>query len=222
MMILICAATDIELRPLLQLLELHQTAHPQEDLRWNIVVTGPGILNTTFHLTDHLNKTQYDLAVNLGLCGSYFPEYKIGDVVRVHKDRFADWGSSERHGFVDVFEMGLENPDKFPYDSGWIYETVHPALPSTTIPNVEAFTVNTIRESGMELIQQKNRADVESMEGAAFFYVCKQFNIPCLQLRAVSNMVGERDHSRWGIQEACANLSEYFVYKVLNKIRLTL
>ena len=61
---------------------------------------------------------------------------------------------------------------------------------------------------------------IESMEGAAFFFVCRQFNLPCLQLRSVSNNVGERDKSKWKMQDALQNLSEYFVYKVVRKMRL--
>ena len=218
---LICVATDREVKPLMPLLELHQAANPNEMLKWNIVVTGSGLVNTTFHLTDHLTKHKYDFAVNLGVCGSFVSEHRVGDVIRVHKDRFADWGAHEQNGFVDVFEMGLENPDKFPFDGGWIYEQPHQAVSPTHIPQVEAFTVNTVRETGLELSKHKFSAAVESMEGAAFFFVCRQFNLPCLQLRAVSNTVGERDKSKWKMRDALQNLSEYFVYKVLRKMQLT-
>lgn len=220
MNVLICVATDLEIQPLLPLLDLHRKANPDEQLRWHLLVTGSGLVNTTFHLSDHLSKHKYDLAVNIGVCGSFTSEHKIGDVVRIHKDRFGDWGAHEQNGFNDVFEMGLENPDKFPFDGGWIYEQSHPALPPTHIPLVEAFTVNTVRESGLELSKHKHSAAVESMEGAAFFYVCRQFNSPCVQFRAVSNTVGVRDKSKWKMKDALQNLSEYFAYKVLRKMRV--
>ena len=220
MNLLLCVATDLELKPLLPLLELHQAANPTENMTWHVLVTGSGLVNTTFHLTDRLTKHTYDLAVNLGVCGSFISNHNVGDVVRIHKDRLADWGAHEQNGFVDVFEMGFENPDKFPFDGGWIYEQPHPAVPPTHVPHVEAFTVNTVRETGLELSKHKFSAAVESMEGAAFFYVCRQFNLPCLQLRAVSNTVGERDKSKWKMQDALQNLSEFFVYKVLRKMRL--
>lgn len=220
MNLLICAATEMELQPLLPLLELHRKANPTENLKWNVAVTGVGLVNTAFHLTAHLSKHKYDLAVNLGVCGSFTSMLNSGDVVRIHKDRFGDWGANEQKGFVDVFDMGLEDPNKFPFDGGWIYEQPHPAVPPTHIPTVDAFTVNTVRESGLELSKYKYDALVESMEGAAFFFVCRQYNLPCLQLRAVSNAVGVRDKSKWKMKDALQNLNEYFAYKVIRKLRL--
>jgi futalosine hydrolase len=210
----------MELQPLVPLLNLHRAANPTEKIDWYLLVTGSGLVNTTFHLTDHLTKHKYDFAVNLGVCGSFVAEHNVGDVVRVHKDRLGDWGAQEQNGFVDVFEMGLENADKFPFDGGWIYEQPHPAMPPTHIPSVEAFTVNTVRESGLDLSNHKYSAAVESMEGAAFLFVCRQFNLPCVQFRAVSNTVGVRDKSKWKMKDALQNLSEYFTYKVLRKMRL--
>jgi futalosine hydrolase len=40
------------------------------------------------------------------------------------------------------------------------------------------------------------------MEGAAFFYVCLMEKVPFIELRAVSNEVGERDKSQWDIRVA--------------------
>jgi len=222
MNVLLSLATDLELKPFLPLLESHQADYEKDNLKYNVVITGSGIAHTTFHLTNHLSKHRYDLAINLGVCGSFKPEHQIGDVVRVHKDRFGDWGVEEQNGFVDVFEMGLEKPDAFPFDSGWIYEQASEALPPTHVPSVEGFTMQTIRETGFELNKHKHTADVESMEGAAFFYVCRHYNIPCVQFRAVSNVVGVRDKSKWKMQEALKNLSEYVTYKVLGKIRSAL
>ena len=46
------------------------------------------------------------------------------------------------------------------------------------------------------------------MEGAAFHYVCLMKNIPFLQLRAVSNYIGERDKSKWKIAEAIEEVNK--------------
>ena len=45
------------------------------------------------------------------------------------------------------------------------------------------------------------------MEGAALHYVCLSEKIPFLQLRSVSNYVGERDKNKWAVREAIANLN---------------
>jgi futalosine hydrolase len=51
-------------------------------------------------------------------------------------------------------------------------------------------------------------ADVETMEGAACFAVCKRFGVPAYQFRAVSNIATDRDTSTWRIPEAMAALKE--------------
>ena len=45
-------------------------------------------------------------------------------------------------------------------------------------------------------------AQVESMEGAAFFYACLQQQIPFLEVRSISNYVEKRDRSKWDISGA--------------------
>ena len=53
------------------------------------------------------------------------------------------------------------------------------------------------------------------MECAALHYVCLQQNVPFLQIRSVSNEVGERDKSKWKIKEAVENLNNELI-KILN------
>jgi futalosine hydrolase len=55
------------------------------------------------------------------------------------------------------------------------------------------------------------------MEGAAFFYACRQFNIPCLQIRAVSNYVEKRNRDNWDIPLAIKNLNN-FAIELVNRI----
>ncbi len=45
------------------------------------------------------------------------------------------------------------------------------------------------------------------MEGAALHYVCLQEQIPFVQIRSVSNYVGERDKTKWKMKEAIENLN---------------
>jgi futalosine hydrolase len=43
----------------------------------------------------------------------------------------------------------------------------------------------------------------ENMEGAAVARVCAEFSLPVLELRAISNLVQDRDLSRWQMAAAC-------------------
>jgi futalosine hydrolase len=52
---------------------------------------------------------------------------------------------------------------------------------------------------------------IESMEGAAFFYACRQAGVPCMQIRAVSNYVEKRNRDNWQIGLAVKNLNTFAV-----------
>ena len=58
---------------------------------------------------------------------------------------------------------------------------------------------------------------IETMEGAALHYVCLQENIPFIQIRSVSNHVGERDKTKWKMKEAINNLNTE-LSKLINRL----
>ena len=59
--------------------------------------------------------------------------------------------------------------------------------------------------------RESYKAAVESMEGAAFHYVCLQKKIPFLQIRALSNIVGERDKSKWDFRNSITALNHSLI-----------
>ena len=49
-------------------------------------------------------------------------------------------------------------------------------------------------------------ADIENMEGASLFALCRELDVRCVEIRAVSNVVGE-EFALWRVDEACTNLA---------------
>ena len=47
----------------------------------------------------------------------------------------------------------------------------------------------------------------ESMEGAAAAHVCALYELPFIEVRAASNMVEDRDRSRWRVGPAVAAIT---------------
>ena len=45
------------------------------------------------------------------------------------------------------------------------------------------------------------------MEGASVFKVCEEFNVPCIQIRSISNKVEERNKNNWDLDLAIRNLN---------------
>lgn len=212
MKVLLVAATEREMTLGTSSLQKYRRGHTyiKDSYEIHQVITGSGILKTAFHLTEHLVSKRYDMAVNIGICGTFERLLNIGDVLRIQRDRLADWGVEENKTFKDAFEMGLENDMDFPFEHGWIYDNIPPQIKNNLhLKTVDGFTVNTIRVKNLNRFDTDVFAETESMEGASFMYVCRQLQIPCMQIRSVSNYVGERDKSKWDVLKALRNLSAF-------------
>jgi futalosine hydrolase len=46
------------------------------------------------------------------------------------------------------------------------------------------------------------------MEGGAFLYACLSENIPCIQIRSISNYVAPRNSAEWDIKKAVQTLNK--------------
>ncbi len=214
MKLLVVTATSLELTPLISFLEKNAVKKSffEYDFKGNSIfplVTGVGAMQTAFGLSRFHEIKQIDLAINIGICGSYNRDITLGTVLNITKDRFGDLGVEEADGsFTDVYEMELVQKNKFPYADGWLLndlkEKYNPSLKS-----VSGITVNRVHgtKNSIELISQKYNPDTESMEGAAFLYACKTMDVDCIQLRSVSNYVEPRNRANWQIEQALENLN---------------
>lgn len=184
----------------------------------DVLITGVGAPATIFELTRTLLANQYDLVIQAGIGGAYNKDLNLGDVVAIHSDRFAQAGVEDDQTFIDVFELGLVDENKSPYSNGWLRPVVHPLIAQLGLKSCRAVTVETAlgNEKSIALMRTKYAPEVESMEGAAFFYVCLQLQIPCIQLRAISNYVEKRNKANWNIPFAVEQLNE----KLLSLINL--
>jgi len=216
MKILLVAATAGEVQELQE--ELNQTARNVE-----VLVTGIGVTATAYSLTRKLSKNRYDLVMNIGLAGSFRDEIQTGEVVNVVSETFGDLGAEDDRKFISAFELGLMKEDEFPFWNGKLkseYATYFPSLHK--LKKVKGVTVNTVHgnENTIFRTMQKYQPDVESMEGAAVFYVCQMEKIPFLQLRAISNRVEKRNRNAWNIPLPLENLRRV-VLLLLNELEYT-
>jgi len=217
MKIAIIAATSFEIDPLLQHLQsegrkasfLHYEYKGHEI---HPLVTGIGAMKTAFAMARFTEAPNLDIAINAGVAGSYNRELKLGSVVNVISDRFADIGVEEADGsFTDVYDLELEAKNKFPYTDGAL---LNDGLKYTfDIKEVKALTVNKVHgtQVSIDRILSKYQADIETMEGAGFHYACKNMDIQHLQLRGLSNYVEPRNRAGWKIELAIDQLNQTLI-----------
>jgi futalosine hydrolase len=197
MQILLTAATATEIEPF-------TTANSHVD----VLITGVGAPSTIYHLQRRIHQVDYDLIIQAGIAGSFNADIALGNVVLVKQDCFADLGIEEKGNYTPVFNAGFADKDEFPFTDGWLMNT-EDNLKYADLPKVKAITVNKVSDSELQKQQfiQTFNADIETMEGAALHYVCLQEKISFLQIRAISNHIGERDKTKWKIKEAIRNLN---------------
>ena len=198
MQILLTAATALEIEPF-------TTA----DNHIDILITGIGVPAAIYHLQKRIHQIDYDFIIQAGIAGSFSNEIALGRVVLVKQDCFADLGMEEKGNYTPIFNTAFTDKNEFPFTDGWLMNADE-NLKCLDLPKAKAITLNKVSDSELQKQQfvQSFNADIETMEGAALHYVCLQEHIPFLQIRSISNHVGERDKTKWKIKEAIENLNK--------------
>ena len=219
MRILIVAATEPEIGQLtadlrFSVYDCDREAHVDKDVkdvysRSNIstLITGAGMVATAFAMGRHLAENKYDLAINLGICGSFDKSIALGDVLEVIEDDLAELGAEDDADFITIEKLGFGESS---------FRATYPLPESFGLQKVNAVTVNTVHgnDASIKKLSTRINAQLESMEGAAFFYACREAGIPSLQIRAVSNYVEKRNRDAWQIGLAIKNLNTFAVKMV--------
>lgn len=197
MSICIVAATSLELQ------------HLTTSDKYNLLITGIGTAATVYHLTKKIHESKPSLIIQAGIAGS-FGQQPLGTPLIVQQDRFADLGVLEQSQWKDLFDMGLQQPATRPYNNGWLVNPHDNLLNNLPWQKVSAITIHEITTNPERIRQYESKYQpaIESMEGAAFHYVCLQESIPFIQLRTTSNYIGERDKNKWQMQLAIRNLAD--------------
>ena len=196
----------MEIQPLMEAKDAFKTG---ADIIFHI--GGIGMMATTFSLAKAIEQHKPALVVQAGIAGCFDSNATLGSVVVVGKEYIADLGVTENHQWKDVFDLKLSDSNEFPFSNK---QLINPNIPEFNVLKslvVTSVSVNTISTNAIHIqqIQKHYHPFLESMEGAALHYVCLKNCIPFIQIRAISNLVGERDKQRWKLSESISNLNDY-------------
>ncbi len=211
MRVLLVSATDFEITATTAWLNNHSGNSNSLKHKW--LISGIGQLQTTYSLQNQIHLERPDLVIQAGIGGATDQE-EMGAVYTIGSERIADLGVMEKAGFSDVFIMGLDNPDRFPFEQGKLKNPYHHLLTWSGLVVLDGMTVNEIKSNDFAGFQRNRSPIVESMEGAALHYVCLMEKIPFLQIRAISNRLGERDKTQWKLKDAITNLNDTLVHLI--------
>ncbi len=197
--LLIVAATSAELKITLEHFNLPDKAFVQTT-DFDILITGVGMTATAYALGKHLNNN-YHLVLNVGIAGSFDQNIPLGTVVNINHDTFSELGAEDHDNFLTIDELGFGT------------NSASATAKIAELPNIKGITVNKVHgnSESIQLIKQRFNVQTESMEGAAVFYACNKEDLPCAQVRAISNYVVPRNKEDWKIGLAIHNLNNWLI-----------
>jgi futalosine hydrolase len=215
MKVLLTSATPFEIAPTIAWLEKDfekddLSTFVKGDLVIQICVTGIGILATGWKLGAVFSKQKPDFAINVGIAGALDHRIPLGDVVHITEEVLADLGVEDSQGrLIDLFELGFCDANIFPFRAGKLIN--QGAAVANFLPAVKAITLNKAQGAAMSIAKTREKypeAQVESMEGGAFFYACLLAGLPFVEIRSISNYVEPRNKEAWNIPLAIHNLNQ--------------
>jgi len=209
--ILVVAATAKEIKPFIQLTRTGDINNT------DILISGIGLTASTYHLAKQVALKKYDLVIQAGVGGCFDLRIPLGAVVAVKQDAIADQSVVELERLKTLFDLNLVPQDQYPYKKGWLINPNKEVLKKTKLKIVKGISVNQISTSKQMIKFYRDLFDpvTESMEGAALHYVCLMENVPFVQIRSISNYIGERNKQKWDMMNSIVNLNEALI-KIIN------
>ena len=213
MNILIVSATQFEVKPLLDFLEIEEPLpglnignKQLESHDIQVLITGVGMVNTAFMMGRYINSL-FDLVINVGICGAFDRDLELGQIVNVTEDVLSEMGAENGDEFLTYDQLHLPGKSAFSANQKNNY------IPIDSLRKVKGITVNTVHGNDMniEKVKQLYHPNVESMEGAAFFASSKRAGGDFIQIRAISNYVEKRDKSKWQMLLGITNLNDFLI-----------
>lgn len=211
----IVSATGFEIQPTIEFL-----ASPAAILiphEFEILITGVGSMATAYKLATFTHSHAPECMIQAGIGGAFTKKLLLGTTYMIGDEILGDLGAAENNLFNDMFDLGLMESSSPPFTNKRLVNPNIKGWEQYGLSTCTGVTVNEITtlQTRIDLVREKYQCDIESMEGAAFHYVCLQENIPFIQLRSVSNYIGERDKNNWKLQDSIDNLN----HNLINIIR---
>jgi futalosine hydrolase len=209
--ILVVAATAKEINPFIE------STRAGNFTNIDILVSGIGLTASTYHLSKQIALKKYDLVIQAGVAGCFDLNVSLGEVVAIKQDAIADQSVVELEKLKTLFDLDLVPQDQYPYKKGWLINPNKEVLKKTNLKTVKGVSVNQISTSKqmIKFYREVFNPVSESMEGAALHYVCLMEKVPFLQLRSISNFIGERNKKKWNMMESIINLNETLI-RIIN------
>jgi futalosine hydrolase len=235
--VLITASVDKELSQLIRELDAKKLddAGPRPIWRGDapsgtvyLATTGIGKVNAAIASTLLTERFRPKLLINTGCGGAYCGSgLMVGDLAVATAEIYGDegvltvdgWHTLEIIGIPSVERNGNRYSNEFPLSmqaSSNVFQFAFSlGLPVKRGKFITVSTCSGTSHRGAELYKRFGGI-CENMEGAAVAHVALLYDTPFLEVRGISNMVEDRDLSRWDIPRS-VEMAQRFLFKCLER-----
>jgi futalosine hydrolase len=153
---------------------------------------------------------RYDVLVSAGVAGA-FPSARLtnGDVVLATSIVAADLGAMSPERFLDLAALGLDGAAAVACDPATVSALRDRVLAAdlhvAVGPVLTLSTMTGTADRAAELMAEHG-AVAEAMEGAGVAHVATVHALPVVELRTISNEVGDRNRDGWDLRGALSSL----------------
>ncbi|MCZ6633835.1 MAG: futalosine hydrolase [bacterium] len=177
---------------------------------------GIGQVNTAQALTTALDRIHPSLVLQVGIGGAYLnSDLKIGDLALATEENYGDMGVITPKGWQPADVIGIPVLQKeSDYYNTFPLNTEHVTVADTLLrqrdetPSLQSGPFVTVQQCSNRTIGDelatRFSAICENMEGVAAAHLCTLYEIPFLELRAISNCVEDYNKEAWDIPLALA------------------
>lgn len=164
-----------------------------------LLTTGVGPVDAAIRVAQKLASKKYDVVINAGIAGAMPGVAKVGDAVVVGEE-------------ILPLELETGGPISLPPGSVLFNRvsadaTLSEAITSLGFPLVRGITVTHVTATDTTAVNLQARgAEVESMEGFAVLRAAQIAGVPVIELRGISNIVGDRKNSGWDFEAGLTGL----------------
>jgi futalosine hydrolase len=180
------------------------------DSRIDVKLAGVGPISAGIQTAKALAADEYDLVINMGIAGGFADKAEVGSLVIANEMVSADLGAESPEGFIILDELGFGASTRVEADGDLgeiLLEAIKAAGISVQAGNILTLsTVTGTAETTSKLQHREPGALAEAMEGYGVAMAAKEFGLPVLEIRSISNPIGPRDRSAWRIKGALVTL----------------
>lgn len=186
------------------LFKFPEQLHPKVDLQ--VLITGVGPINAALAIGQAFQKLiaegiKLDLVLVSGLAGAHNLEvHPLGSFCQITEEIWPEYGLHDGHEVIaNAFKwpQWADSPQGAIYDRIKLNDLSYFKLKPKVLENFPEAISLTVAGVTASFIRVQNmwdryHAPIENMEGFALAYGCLRRDIPCIEIRCISNKIGPR------------------------------